>query len=210
MIILSKHRTRTEALEKEKDYQVKRNVVRSPFYINKSVAIKNGFFGMDVSGKNNPNYGNKWSDEQKSNMSVKIKELHENGVLKPWKVRYGKDNSRYKDGKTTFKDSNGNFVFTHKDDPRVKNGELVGVGTNVAKCNETKSKNKNMKKYSYIILKEPDGTIVTLNWNEYHAYFDEKKLSNFVSCKKTKGYVLLEAKLNPDWKIKPPVKKKSS
>ncbi len=55
--IISSHSTREEALAAELKYQVDNNVVKSDEWCNKSLAMPNGFFGMDVSGKNNPMYG---------------------------------------------------------------------------------------------------------------------------------------------------------
>ena len=77
-IIISKHNTRQEALDKEFVLQTKLNVVMSPMYINLSFATKKGFFGnsdllsemnkqrikngthiflhMNRFGKNNPSY----------------------------------------------------------------------------------------------------------------------------------------------------------
>ena len=55
--IVSLHETRLEALQAELDYQIENNVVVSEEWINKSLARPLGFFGMDVSGKNNPMYG---------------------------------------------------------------------------------------------------------------------------------------------------------
>ena len=60
--IVSYHKTRQEALEKEFILHTKLNVVKNILYINKSTAKKNGFFGMDVSGKNNPMYGKSRND----------------------------------------------------------------------------------------------------------------------------------------------------
>lgn len=34
-------------------------VVKSPMYINMAYAVQGGYFGMDISGSNNPNYGKK-------------------------------------------------------------------------------------------------------------------------------------------------------
>jgi hypothetical protein len=76
--IISTHNTRDEALSKEKDLQVKLNVVKSPMYINESLAQINGFFGRDVSGKNNPNYNNKWTKDQRNKSSIKNKEFYKN------------------------------------------------------------------------------------------------------------------------------------
>lgn len=55
--ILSLHKTDKEARQKERDLQVKYNVVKSTKYINESLAQPDGYFGRDVSGKNNPMYG---------------------------------------------------------------------------------------------------------------------------------------------------------
>ena len=55
--VISLHQTREEALKAELDFQLKNDVVSSTEWINKSLALPNGFFGMDVSGKNNPMFG---------------------------------------------------------------------------------------------------------------------------------------------------------
>lgn len=79
--ILTKHSTRQEAIEMEQKLQVENDVVNSIFYINESIARKNGFFGRDVSGsnnpmfnkrgENNPNYGSKRSEETRQKMRIK-------------------------------------------------------------------------------------------------------------------------------------------
>jgi hypothetical protein len=55
--IISKHNTRQEALDKELFLQESLNVVHNELYSNLSLARKNGFFGRDVKGINNPMYG---------------------------------------------------------------------------------------------------------------------------------------------------------
>lgn len=55
--ILSTHQTREEALLREYDEQVSRDVVKSEDYYNMSLACVNGFFGMDVTGDKNPRFG---------------------------------------------------------------------------------------------------------------------------------------------------------
>jgi hypothetical protein len=55
--ILETFETREEALAKELEIQQTLNVVKDEKYFNMSLANKNGFFGRDVSGKNNPRYG---------------------------------------------------------------------------------------------------------------------------------------------------------
>lgn len=55
--IVSKHDTRENALREELKFQIDNGVVSSDDWINKSLSIPNGFFGMDVSGSKNPMYG---------------------------------------------------------------------------------------------------------------------------------------------------------
>ena len=63
--IISTHKDRKDALAKEYKLQKFLGVVKSNLYINKSLANVNGFFGMDVKGKSNPNYGKSWSMEKR-------------------------------------------------------------------------------------------------------------------------------------------------
>jgi translation initiation factor 1 (eIF-1/SUI1) len=56
--ILSYHETREEALFEELRLQIELNVVNSSEWINESYAKIDGFFGRNVSGDLNPNYGN--------------------------------------------------------------------------------------------------------------------------------------------------------
>ena len=55
----------------EKRLQEKLNVVKSPLYMNKSIAKDFGWFGMDVSGELSPVYGKRWNltQESKDNIS---------------------------------------------------------------------------------------------------------------------------------------------
>ena len=57
--IICLYETRQEALDKEYKFHKQLNVVKNPLYINQSLAKKNGFFGMDVSGELHPNFGTK-------------------------------------------------------------------------------------------------------------------------------------------------------
>lgn len=74
--IISTHGTRKEALNKEKILQERLNVVKSSMYINQAIATVNGFFGMDVSGKNNPAYKRIYKPSKQSR--DKLKETHKN------------------------------------------------------------------------------------------------------------------------------------
>lgn len=64
VLVISIHNTRKEALEAELEYQISANVVESKDYVNKSLAQPDGFFGMDVSGENNPMYGKSRTGEK--------------------------------------------------------------------------------------------------------------------------------------------------
>lgn len=71
--ILSYHETRKEALDEELKFQKINDVVKSENFFNESFAVPNGFYGRDVSGANNPNYGKigrKCTDETKFKMSL--------------------------------------------------------------------------------------------------------------------------------------------
>jgi hypothetical protein len=78
--ILTKHHNREEAIQKELEIQKKYNVKRNNLFINKSFAQPNGFFGRDVSGKNNPMYGTSRKGEKHKggeNISAALKEAYE-------------------------------------------------------------------------------------------------------------------------------------
>ena len=62
--VIGTYDTRQEALQAELDFQIKENVVNSPDWINKSLAQPNGFFGMDVTGANNPKFGSNRTGEK--------------------------------------------------------------------------------------------------------------------------------------------------
>lgn len=82
--IISKHKTRQEALEAELQYQVENSVVCSECYANMSLAQPDGFFGMDVSGKNNPMHGKSRKGERHKgghNISKGLKHKYESGEM---------------------------------------------------------------------------------------------------------------------------------
>ena len=74
--IISYHDTRPHATWKELQIQQTFNVVKNPLFVNMSYAQKNGCFGRDVSGKNNPSFHNKskhLSKEHKAKLSASQK-----------------------------------------------------------------------------------------------------------------------------------------
>lgn len=86
--IITSHDSRKSALEKELFFHEKLNVVKSEMYINLSKARKNGFFGMDVSGKNNPMFG---SDRSKNHPKGMLGKKHSEKTKSNWsKTRKGK------------------------------------------------------------------------------------------------------------------------
>ena len=120
--IISTHADRRIALCREYSLQKLLNVVRNPLYINQSLSSKNGFFGHDVSGKNNPNYGKKWTEEQREKASIKIKEEYKTGyrtVPKScFRDKYGKNNPNY--GKK--------WTEEQREKCRGKNNHMYGKG----------------------------------------------------------------------------------
>lgn len=64
--IITQHKTRKEALEKEKQLHLKLNVAKCDMYINMSIASEKGYYGLGLSGKDNPNYGkDPWNKNKK-------------------------------------------------------------------------------------------------------------------------------------------------
>ena len=74
--ILSKHDTREQAFEKEHHFQKQLNVVTSSMYMNKAYACINGYFSIDITGEKNPNFNNRWSDEQREIASIRVTNYH--------------------------------------------------------------------------------------------------------------------------------------
>jgi len=79
--IISKHDDRKQSLEKELILQQKLNVVKSPMYINMSLASIDGYFGMSTKGISK-------TSEMKHNLSktkkgIPLSEFHKNSMRKP-------------------------------------------------------------------------------------------------------------------------------
>ena len=68
-IIISRHETRKQALEKENLFHTSLKVSNSILYVNKANAIPNGNFGCSNLGKNNPMFG-KIRNDAKIRMSL--------------------------------------------------------------------------------------------------------------------------------------------
>lgn len=95
---------REDALKKELEIQQLLNVVADENYANMSYARPNGFFGMDVSGENNPMYGRSRKGEKHKggeNISKSLKEMYANTVhgkkLKEESRRRWKENNPSQD-----------------------------------------------------------------------------------------------------------------
>lgn len=72
-IILETSNDRKEMLNLEHDFQILNNVVKSEKFMNMSFATKNGYFGRNVSGKNNPMFGVKRDEKWKKQHSELMK-----------------------------------------------------------------------------------------------------------------------------------------
>ena len=71
--IISKHTTDKEARNKELNLQKCLKVVTNDMYINRSLAKPNGFFGMNVSGKNHPRQGRLNTESHRNKISESTK-----------------------------------------------------------------------------------------------------------------------------------------
>ena len=72
-VIISEHSDRESALQKECKLQKCVGIPRNKLYVNRSIANTNGFFGMDVSGENNPMYGRTHTLEARSKIAESAK-----------------------------------------------------------------------------------------------------------------------------------------
>lgn len=83
--ILSTHHTREEALEEELRIQRLYNVVRSSDWVNEGYAQVKGYAGRDVSGSNNPMYGQGQKQQEwcKSNPKA-VSERNRKAAITQW------------------------------------------------------------------------------------------------------------------------------
>lgn len=65
--ILTQHKTRQDALARERAFHLSLSVLHNPLYINKCIA---GFHGTSFAGKNNPRYGVEFSKDTRHKMSI--------------------------------------------------------------------------------------------------------------------------------------------
>ena len=196
VIIISEHSTRLEALQSELQYQLKYSVVESKDYINKSLAKPNGFFGMDVLGKNNPMYGKSRTGEKHNggqNISQSLKNFYttQKGLelkQKQSEIMLGENNPMWqKHHSAEFKinqskrmsgENNPMFGKTHSEENKKKQSERM-KGENNPSC-------KLRKKY------EVNGDII----DNAKLFCKEKGLAytNFITYadtdKRYKGYII--------------------
>ena len=196
VIIISEHSTRLESLQSELQYQLKYSVVESKDYINKSLAKPNGFFGMDVLGKNNPMYGKSRTGEKHNggqNISQSLKNFYttQKGLelkQKQSEIMLGENNPMWqKHHSAEFKinqskrmsgENNPMFGKTHSEENKKKQSERM-KGENNPSC-------KLRKKY------EVNGDII----DNAKLFCKEKGLAytNFITYadtdKRYKGYII--------------------
>lgn len=210
--IISLHSKRSDAMLKELDLQSKLNVVCNKLYVNKSLAVTNGFFGMDVRGPNNPNFNNRWSAQQKKHASDASSRLHKLGVLKKPPILYAAANGRYGDKRASYIDklTNKKYFITKAEADKI--GGLVSLTSIINSSTETKDKisktQKNdirKKKYTKVTLMDPNGFIHTLNAFNYVEFIKTNGLPNILQKgvgSKKKGWEVIELEPNPLCTIK--------
>lgn len=80
--IISIHDNRVSALDKEFRLQKQLKVVKSSMYINKSLASKNGFFGMSVTKEKHHSYGGtEWNEKRKIEHGIKRSNYFKNNKV---------------------------------------------------------------------------------------------------------------------------------
>lgn len=161
--ILKTYTDRKEASINERKLQKKLKVVRSSMYINQSICAPNGFCGMDVAGKNNPNYGNKKSQEEKKKFSknsamrgkiVAIDVCGQKHIVSTTdeRLKTGELVHHLKGKKRKSKhiikdhlpgrDNSGNTYWINRNDERYKSGEIVHYTKGYKTVIEIESGNK--------------------------------------------------------------------
>ncbi len=104
--ILQTTKTRKKAIDIELKIQKHFEVVKSDLFWNESYASPNGFFGRDVSGKNNPMYGKDWRvekteeemEEYRKKHSIHSKEVRKNKSkeeMEDWNRKVGEGCKKY-------------------------------------------------------------------------------------------------------------------
>lgn len=93
--ILSFWKTHEEAITEELRIQKEYEVVKNPIFVNKAYASINGFFGMECSGANHPEYGKKHSLERRQKHS-NTKKLMYRGEGNPNFGKKASDETRQK------------------------------------------------------------------------------------------------------------------
>lgn len=94
--ILARYATQTEAVEAERQLQLRYDVVVSDRYTNMSIANPNGFFGRGVRGKDHPRWGKIHTDETNAKISASVKKAYlENRIVSPFLGRntHGENNA---------------------------------------------------------------------------------------------------------------------
>lgn len=190
--IVKKFTTRKDALHYENSVQRKLNVIRSSMYINQSYASINGFCGMDVSGKNNPNYNNHWSYLDRGYISKSIGKSLAICTTTGEKIYVSTSDSRWDTGEIhghnkgkqnkkagianagmiVCKDENGLTHRTSVNDNRVKDGTLRHhtTGTKTVINIDTGKKSRiNLSEYDEKIhLENNTGTLHARDENNNH------------------------------------------
>lgn len=188
--ILSYHNTREEVLIEELRVQKIHNVVLNKKYINKSFAQRDGCFGMDNSGKNNPMYGvpspgigSKWMNKNGINKKVKksdVEHYSEDG----WVFGRIKMSTNINEGVIYLsKDNITHRFYTNnpeKIEEYISNGWVRGVSSKLGKESSTKNKirltNINTGREKYVKTEDLE---IFIESGEYELFDKNKKYYSF-------------------------------
>jgi hypothetical protein len=129
-VIINTQSDRKESIKEELEIQKIFDVVNSPLFVNLSFAQPNGFFGMDVSGENNPRFGKSWGENHprgmlgKTHTEENIKKFLERTKNIP-KMQGKKHSEKTKSEMSKNRKGSKNSMFgkTHSEEARKKMSE---------------------------------------------------------------------------------------
>jgi hypothetical protein len=179
--IIKEFETREEALQSEYELQIGCDVVKSENYINMSLAAPNGFFGREMFGNTNPNFG-------------KIGGL---------KGQFGENHPKY--GKKESKETRKKKSEAHMGLMVGKNHPFFGkpaYNKDIPHSQETKNKISQANKGKLSGSKNPLFGKIRITNGVHNTQVDEEMLDFYISLGYRKGITMKEKKFNPENSIK--------
>lgn len=173
--ILSTHQTRRDALAEEMVEHIARDVVKSKDYYNMSLACVNGFFGMDVTGNNNPRFGADVSVEtrkaiSKANKGKCVVSIDGENWFTVSSDEYHANKEKYITPKGDF-----NYVVVEKTRERVKNKTHHFCNPEVQKKIHEKRKGMKLSKEQRLKMSETRKSMNIPFWSaSVHQISDDR------------------------------------